>query len=119
MGTFREMILGESTTSKGSTKEYMDLSDEDLDRDTHSGTVSYYAKVTERMDVETIKDEIYEGNQILVDLRESSHCSINQDHIEEELSAAVDQVNGDIVEFEPDMLLITPSNIGISRSSLC
>lgn len=119
MGLFREKILGESTRGKGNKKEYMDLSDEDLERDTHSGTVSYYAKVTERMDVETIKDEIYEGNQILVDLRESNHCSINQDHIEDELFAAVDQVNGDIVEFEKDMLLVTPSNIGISRSSLC
>ena len=105
----------------GDAEEYLELDlgqYEEVFEEEPAGT---YVKVAEIMSVNNLaelKDEIYKGNIVIVDISHLKNDRIALDRIIKELKQVATDVHGDIAGLGEDQVIVTPMAIKIDRRKL-
>jgi SepF-like predicted cell division protein (DUF552 family) len=109
------------TRQHADAEEYLELDlgqYEEVFEEEPAGT---YVKVAEIMSVNNLpelKDEIYKGNIVIVDISHLKNDRIALDRIIKELKQVAIDVHGDIAGLGEDQVIITPMAIKIDRRKL-
>lgn len=109
------------TRQHADAEEYLELDlgqYEEVFEEEPAGT---YVKVAEVMSVNNLpelKDEIYKGNIVIVDISHLKNDRIALDRIIKELKQVATDVHGDIAGLGEDQVIITPMAIKIDRRKL-
>jgi hypothetical protein len=105
----------------GDAEEYLELDlgqYEEVFEEEPAGT---YVKVAEIMSVNNLpelKDEIYKGNIVVVDISHLKNDRIALDRIIKELKQVATDVHGDIAGLGEDQVIVTPMAIKIDRRKI-
>jgi SepF-like predicted cell division protein (DUF552 family) len=117
MAKFLDSLLGKGTPS--SEMEYMELDLQSYESVGEEAPASMYVKIaniSDLKDTPRIKDEIYNGNIVIVDV---SRLKITYERVLKDLREVAADVNGDIVGIgEARYVVVTPMSVKISREKI-
>lgn len=78
----------------------------------------HIAVFSEHQDLLAIKDAVYDGDIVIIDIPRNITSDKKMKHIADELREAVSDVGGDIIQKDDEQLVITPTGVKISREKL-
>ena len=88
-----------------------------------TGPATTYVKIASITDIEEcprVKDEIYNGNVVIVDITKLKLDKIMFDRVMGDLRAVARDVNGDIIGLgDQRYVIIVPTGMRISREKIC
>ncbi len=121
MANFIDKLLGSSTKTSTSPEDYteIDLSKyEEVLEDEPAETYVKIAEVSNINQVSQLKQEIYNGNILIVDISNIRGDDLLRDRVLKELKDVVIDVHGDIAGVKGSTVIVTPTGIKIDRSKL-
>lgn len=119
MVKFLDTLLGR--TSSASEDDYMDLDLEAFEEAEASAPAMYVkiASIGDIKDSPTIKDEIYNGNIVIVDIARLKMDKVMYERVLKDLKEVARDVNGDIIGLgDQRYVVITPNSVKISRDKI-
>jgi len=119
MVKFLDTLLGR--TSSSSEDDYMDL-DLQAFEEAESSTPAMYVKIASVGDIKDspqIKDEIYNGNIVIVDIARLKMDKIMYERVLKDFKEVAKDVNGDIIGLgDQRYVVVTPNSVKISRDKI-
>ncbi|MDD1715767.1 MAG: cell division protein SepF [Methanolinea sp.] len=119
MVKFLDTLLGRSTPT--SEEDYMDLDLEAYEESDASAPAMFVkiATVSDIKDSPRIKDEVYNGNIVIVDISRLKTDKIMYERVLKDLKEVAKDVNGDIIGLgDQRYVVITPMSVKISRDKI-
>ena len=118
MGKIFDSFLGKSTPVVEG--DYMELNLEDYEgMDEPPALLVKIATISDIKDSPKIKDEIYNGNIVIVDISRLKMDKVMYERVLKDLKEVTKDVNGDIIGLgEQKYIIITPAGVKISRDKL-
>ncbi|MBP2134266.1 SepF-like predicted cell division protein (DUF552 family) [Methanomicrobium sp. W14] len=102
--------------------DYMELDLASIETSNTSGPASMYVKIAtinEIRDTPRIKDEVYNGNIVIVDIGRLKMDKITYERVIKDLRDVAADVNGDIVGLgDQKYVIITPMSVKVSREKI-
>lgn len=112
----RDLIFGAKDTK--SPGEYMDLPLKDFEGENPALLVKV-ATVTSLGESQIVKDQIYDGDIVIVDINRLKMDKLNYERIMKDFYQVARDVDGDIVGLgDQQYVVITPRNVKISRDRI-
>ena len=115
-----DSILGKSPVKN--EDEYMELDLASYEGSTSEEPASMYVKIAtiaDLKDTPRVKDEVYNGNIVIVDIGRLKMDKVTFERILKDLRDVANDVNGDIVvRGEQKYVIITPMSVKISREKI-
>jgi uncharacterized protein len=113
-----DTLLGRS--SGGSDDDYMDL---DLTTyEEHAGSPALLIKIatiSDLKDTPRVKDEVYSGNVVIVDISRLKMDKVTYERVLKDLKEVAKDVNGDIIGLgDQRYVVLTPMSVKISRDKI-
>lgn len=119
MVKFLDTLLGRSTPT--SEDDYMDL-DLEAYEEAESSAPALFVKIATIGDIKDspkIKDEVYNGNIVIVDIARLKMDKVMYERVLKDLKEVAKDVNGDIIGLgDQRYVVITPSSVKISRDKI-
>jgi len=119
MVKFLDTLLGKSSPS--SEDDYMDL-DLEAFEEAEAGAPALFVKIATVGDIKDsprVKDEIYNGNIVIVDIAKLKADKIMYERVLKDLKEVAKDVNGDIIGLvDQRYVVITPNSVKISRDKI-
>src|SRR5271157_4764116 len=113
--------LGKSlglSTRELDVEEYMNAAEMD-DVDIMHEPAEHYVKpvaLEQQEDVEQIKNELAQGNIVLMNIKEMAKRPNTLKSIVDDLKVNVEKINGDIARIDDEKILLTPKKIKIIKT---
>ncbi|ACL15772.1 cell division protein SepF [Methanosphaerula palustris] len=115
-----DSLLGKSTLPK--EDDYMELDLASFEASSDEEPASLYVKiagVSSLKDTPKIKDEIYNGNIVIVDIAQLKLDKVTYERVLKDLKEVAKDVNGDIVGLgDQRYVVVTPMSVKISREKI-
>jgi SepF-like predicted cell division protein (DUF552 family) len=119
MGLIDKIGLKKSSGDTNSKDDsYMDLGDAEVDTEQSNATQIYFVDVQTQEDAMNIKDALYEGDIVVMDMSHLEESATQKEHVVEQIQKVVQEVNGDIVSNGNNKVYVTPNGVSISRQKL-
>ncbi len=121
MAKIIDKLLGGSSKSTASVEEFpeIDLSKyEEVLEEEPAETYIRIAEISNTNQVSTLKQEIYNGNILMIDISNIKGDEFLRDRVLKELKDVVLDVHGDIAGVKGNTVIVTPTGIKIDRSKL-
>ncbi len=121
MAKLIDKILGGNVKSTTSAEDYteIDLSKyEEVLEDEPAETYVKIAEISSINQIATLKQEIYNGNVLMVDISNIRGDDLLRDRVLKELKDVVVDVHGDIAGVKGNTVIVTPTGIRIDRSKI-
>jgi uncharacterized protein len=121
MAKLIDKILGGNVKSTTSADDYteIDLSKyEEVLEEEPAETYVKIAEVSSLNQVSSLKQEIYNGNILMIDITNIRGDDLLRDRILKELKDVVVDVRGDIAGVKGNTVIVTPTGIKIDRSKI-
>jgi len=121
MAKIIDRLLGGSGKSTTSADDYteIDLSKyEEVMEDEPAETYIKIAEITNLNQVAVLKQEIYNGNILIIDISNIKADDLIRDRILKELKDVIVDVHGDIAGVKGNTVIAAPTGIKIDRSKL-
>ncbi|MBP1929105.1 SepF-like predicted cell division protein (DUF552 family) [Methanolinea mesophila] len=119
MVKFLDTLLGRSTPT--SEDDYMDL-DLEAYEEAESSAPALFVKIATIGDIKDspkIKDEVYNGNIVIVDIARLKMDKVMYERVLKDLKEVAKDVNGDIIGLgDQRYVVITPMSVKISRDKI-
>ncbi len=119
MGKLFDTLLGRSQTS--TEDDYMDL-DLEAYEEAEAGSPALLVKIATVSDIKDsprIKDEVYNGNIVIVDIGRLKMDKVMYERVLKDLKEVAKDVNGDIIGLgDQRYVVITPMSVKISRDKI-
>ncbi len=106
------------STKELDVEEYMNAAEMD-DVDIMHEPAEHYVKpvaLEQQGDVEQIKNELAQGNIVLMNIKEMSKRPNTLKTIVDDLKEDVEKINGDIARIDDEKILLTPKKIKIIKT---
>jgi len=121
MAKLLDSILGKKNTSSDES-DYMELDLASYETSGGESPASMYVKIASIADLKEtprVKDEVYNGNIVIVDISRLKLDKITYERVLKDLRAVASDVNGDIVGLgDQKYVIITPMSVKISREKI-
>lgn len=122
MAKFLDSILGRGS-SPTAESDYMELDLASFESNSgDSSPASMYVKIAsinDLKDTPRVKDEIYNGNIVIVDVSRLKMDKITYERVLKDLRAVAHDINGDIVGLgDQKYVILTPTSVKISREKI-
>jgi hypothetical protein len=101
--------------------EYLELDLGEYEEVFEEEPAGTYVKVAELVNVSNLtplKDEVYKGNIVVIDISHIKQDRIALDRIVKELKQVAKDIHGDIAGLGDDQIIVTPMSIRIDRRKL-
>ncbi|AKB17690.1 MULTISPECIES: cell division protein SepF [unclassified Methanosarcina] len=121
MAKLIDKILGGNVKSSTSAEDYteIDLSKyEEVMEDEPAETYVKIADVSSINQISALKQEIYNGNILMIDISNIRGDDLLRDRVLKELKDVVVDVHGDIAGVKGNTVIVTPTGIKIDRSKI-
>jgi len=121
MAKLIDKILGGNIKSTTSADDYteIDLSKyEEVLEEEPAETYVKIAEVSNLNQLSSLKQEIYNGNILMIDISSIRGDDLMRDRILKELKDVVVDVHGDIAGVKGNTVIVTPTGIKIDRSKI-
>ncbi len=121
MAKLIDKILGGNVKSATSADDYteIDLSKyEEVLEDEPAETYIKIAEITNINQVAALKQEVYNGNILMIDISNIKSDELLRDRVLKELKDVVIDVHGDIAGVKGSTVIVTPTGVKIDRSKL-
>jgi uncharacterized protein len=121
MAKLIDKILGGNVKSTTSADDYteIDLSKyEEVLEEEPAETYVKIAEVSNFNQISSLKQEIYNGNILMIDISSIRGDDLMRDRILKELKDVVVDVHGDIAGVKGNTVIVTPTGIKIDRSKI-
>lgn len=121
MAKLFDKILGGNVKSTTSADDYteIDLSKyEEVLEEEPAETYVKIAEVSSLNQISSLKQEIYNGNILMIDISSIRGDDLMRDRILKELKDVVVDVHGDIAGVKGNTVIVTPTGIKIDRSKI-
>lgn len=123
MNFFKKFLNTENIKSKNDYSDYLDLDkfEREIDTDSLDKNIKKYVKIvvfSNQSQIQLLKQEIYNGNILLVDISIIKSIDNLRKQFLTELKEVTDEINGDIVGIKDNLVLITPTSIKIDRKKI-
>ncbi|HII01420.1 TPA: cell division protein SepF [Methanosarcinaceae archaeon] len=121
MAKLIDKILGGNVKSATSADDYteIDLSKyEEVLEDEPAETYIKIAEITNINQVAALKQEVYNGNILMIDISNIRSDELLRDRVLKELKDVVVDVHGDIAGVKGSTVIVTPTGVKIDRSKL-
>ena len=121
MAKLIDKILGGNVKSATSADDYteIDLSKyEEVLEDEPAETYIKIAEITNINQVAPLKQEVYNGNILMIDISNIKSDELLRDRVLKELKDVVIDVHGDIAGVKGSTVIVTPTGVKIDRSKL-
>jgi SepF-like predicted cell division protein (DUF552 family) len=119
MGKIFDTLLGKSTTT--SEEDYMDLDLQEYE-EAEAGAPALLVKIATIGDIKDspkVKDEIYNGNIVIVDIGRLKMDKVMYERVLKDLKEVAKDVNGDIIGLgDQRYVVVTPQAVKISRDKI-
>ena len=113
----RDLLFGSKDTS--SPDEYKDLTLKDYELSENPALLIKVATVTGLRESQIVKDQVYDGNIVIVDITRLKMDKINYERVMKDFYQVARDVDGDIVGLgDQQYVIITPKNVKISRDRI-
>ncbi|HWQ66373.1 MAG TPA: cell division protein SepF [Methanospirillum sp.] len=113
----RDLIFG--SKDNADPEDYKELPLKDYEAGEMPALIVKVANVTGLRESQIIKDEIYEGNIVIVDINRLKMDKINYERVMKDFYQVARDVDGDIVGLgDQQYLVITPRNVKVSRDRI-
>lgn len=120
MGKFLDSIMGKSAPAH--QDEYMELDLASYEGATSDEPASMLVKVAQIADIKDtprVKDEVYNGNVVIVDISRLKLDRIMYERVLKDLREVANDVNGDIIGLgDQQYVIVTPMSVKISREKI-
>ncbi len=120
MSKLLDTIIGRSASVR--EDDYMELDLEAFEGAGEEEAASMYVKVAtiaDLKDTPKVKDEVYNGNIVIVDVTKLKMDRITYERVLKDLKDVAKDVNGDIVGLgDQKYVIITPMSVKISREKI-
>jgi len=103
------------------TDEYLELDIGEQEEVLEEEPAGTYVKVAELINVSNLtqlKDEVYKGNIVIIDIAHVKQDRVTLDRIVKELRQVATDIHGDIAGLGDDQIIVTPMSIKIDRKKL-
>ncbi len=119
MGKIFDTLLGKSSAPTGE-RDYMELNLEDYEgTEDAPALLVKIATVTDIKDSPKIKDEVYNGNIVIVDISRLKMDKVMYERVLKDLKEVAKDVNGDIIGLgDQRYVVVTPQAVKISRDKI-
>jgi uncharacterized protein len=119
MGKIFDTLLGKSNTP-AEEGDYMELNLEDYEgKEDTPALLIKIATITDIKDSPKIKDEVYNGNIVIVDISRLKMDKIMYERVLKDLKEVAKDVNGDIIGLgDQRYVVVTPQAVKISREKI-
>lgn len=121
MAKLFDKILGGNVKSTTSAEDYteIDLSKyEEVLEEEPAETYVKIAEVSNLNQLSSLKQEIYNGNILMIDISNIRGDDLMRDRVLKELKDVIVDVHGDIAGFKGNTVIVTPTGIKIDRSKI-
>ena len=121
MAKLFDKILGGNVKSTTSADDYteIDLSKyEEVLEEEPAETYVKIAEVSNLNQLSSLKQEIYNGNILMIDISSIRGDDLMRDRVLKELKDVVVDVHGDIAGVKGNTVIVTPTGIKIDRSKI-
>ncbi len=121
MAKLIDKILGGNVKSTTSADDYteIDLSKyEEVLEEEPAETYVKIAEVSNINQISSLKQEIYNGNILMIDISNIRGDDLMRDRVLKELKDVVVDVHGDIAGVKGNTVIVTPTGIKIDRSKI-
>ena len=121
MAKLIDKILGGNVKSTTSADDYteIDLSKyEEVLEEEPAETYVKIAEVSNLNQISSLKQEIYNGNILMIDIANIRGDDLMRDRVLKELKDVVVDVRGDIAGMKANIVIVTPTGIKIDRSKI-
>ena len=101
--------------------EYLELDLGEYEEVLEEEPAGTYVKVAELVNVSNLtqlKDEVYKGNIVIIDIAHVKQDRVTLDRIVKELRQVATDIHGDIAGLGDDQIIVTPLSIKIDRKKL-
>lgn len=101
--------------------EYLELDLGEYEEVFEEEPAGTYVKVAELINVSnltSLKDEVYRGNIVIIDISHIKQDRVTLDRIVKELRQVATDIHGDIAGLGDDQIIVTPMSIKIDRKKL-
>jgi len=119
MGKIFDTLLGKSTVS--TEEDYMDLDLQEYE-EAEAGAPALLVKIATVGDIKDspkVKDEIYNGNVVIVDIGRLKMDKVMYERVLKDLKEVAKDVNGDIIGLgDQRYVVVTPQGVKISRDKI-
>lgn len=116
MGILNDLLGG--TANSEDLDNYVEL---DADQASVTETAQHSIHIAEynnQSDLMAVKDAMYDGNIVILDVEHLATEDRTMDRIVEELRRVCEDIGGDIVQKGDEQVIIAPRGIAISRTKL-
>lgn len=103
------------------TDEYLELDLGEYEEVFEEEPVGTYVKVAELINASNLtplKDEVYKGNIVVIDISHIKQDRVTLDRIVKELKQVAKDIHGDIAGLGDDQIIVTPMSVKIDRRKL-
>ena len=113
---FLDSIFGSKTRYRG-FEGYVDLEDLEYEEEKEgNGPTVKVAEVREMEDATLVKEQIYSGNLVIIDISTIMNDEKLREKVVTEIQYATKDVGGDIAGIGEKMVIATPSGVNIDRN---
>jgi len=101
--------------------EYLELDLGEYEEVPEEEPVGTFVKVAELVNVSNLtqlKDEVYKGNIVIIDISHVKQDRVTLDRVVQELRQVATDIHGDIAGLGDDQIVVTPMSIKIDRKKL-
>jgi SepF-like predicted cell division protein (DUF552 family) len=101
--------------------EYLELDLGEYEEVVEEEPAGTYVKVAELINVSnltSLKDEVYKGNIVIIDIAHIKQDRVTLDRVVKELRQVATDIHGDIAGLGDDQIIVTPMSIKIDRKKL-
>jgi SepF-like predicted cell division protein (DUF552 family) len=121
MAKLIDKLLGGSVKSSTSAEDYTEIDLSKYEEVLENEPAETYVKIAEVSSINQIsalKQEIYNGNILMIDISNIRGDDLLRDRVLKELKDVVVDVHGDIAGVKGNTVIVTPTGIKIDRSKI-
>jgi len=121
MAKLIDKILGGNAKSTTSADDYTEIDLSKYEEVLEEEPAETYVKIAEVSNINQIsllKQEIYNGNILMIDISNIRGDDLMRDRVLKELKDVIVDVSGDIAGFKGNTVIVTPTGIKIDRSKI-
>ncbi|AKB73890.1 hypothetical protein MSLAZ_0629 [Methanosarcina lacustris Z-7289] len=121
MAKLIDKLLGGSVKNSTSAEDYTEIDLSKYEEVLENEPAETYVKIAEVSSINQIsalKQEIYNGNILMIDISNIRGDDLLRDRVLKELKDVVVDVHGDIAGVKGNTVIVTPTGIKIDRSKL-
>lgn len=121
MPSILDKIIGTGSTKEPEAGGYGEIDLGVFEENIEGEVPCMYVKIAELTGLEQLpklKEEVYKGNALLIDISATKRDKLTLERVIKELKHVTGDIHGDIAGIGEDQIIVTPHNVKIDRTKV-